>query len=224
MRKALLGGVFMAAAAINAVPSSSAEPGDSFALTEPMSILDSVSAENVSEVLREMNAQQVQVHDVEGTKVVTFVDGNIPYNMVVTLCDVRPGKCVGLVVVVALETGTLKFPPELINSHNKDYPFVCVVQLDNQRIGMGHAFLVDSGVTKKNLAMNIGTFAASVRESMKYLTSQIVASNEAGTKAPFDKVKFNPGELRPVFLAKEEAARMANAVSEPVKERLRKLR
>jgi hypothetical protein len=221
MRKVLFGAVLAAVALSNVAPTSAAEAGDITGLTKPGSVIDSVSTDNISEILREMGAQQIEVHDAGKMKVVTFVESNVPYNLGITLCDIRPGKCVGLVLIVAMDTGTLKFPLELINSHNKDNIFAAVTQIDSKKIGIGHALLIDSGVTKKNLAMNIGTFAISVQEAMKYLASQFVASNEKGGATPFEQVKFEPEALHPVPLSPEDITRLANAISEPYKAKLR---
>jgi hypothetical protein len=97
-----------AAAAFTTGHAVAAEPPDP-PLTNPMTVWDSVTPEGVAETVRELGGQQVEVRGSGADKIVSFVDGNIPFNLAVTICDVRPGKCVGLVMLVIMDTGTTKF-------------------------------------------------------------------------------------------------------------------
>lgn len=50
-----------------------------------------------------------------------------------------------------------------------------IAKFDGTKTGIGRALLVDSGVTKKNVAINIATFAAAVQFAIKTLNEQVVA-------------------------------------------------
>lgn len=179
-------------------------------LTNPTMLMDSLTAEAIAEIVRELGGQQVQTREAEGKKIVTFVDGNIPYNLGVVQCEVRPGKCVGLIMVVIVEGGT--FSLENINARNKSDLFVSVAKFDETRTGIGRALLVDSGVTKKNVAMNIASFAAATRLAIKSLNEQLIANANPA---------FRPAALagarpaRAVLLSPRDTARLIAAFDKP---------
>lgn len=179
-------------------------------LTNPTMLLDSLTAESVAEIVRELGGQQVQTREADGKRIVTFVDGNIPYNLGIVQCEPRPGKCVGLIMVVIVEGG--KFSLENINAQNKSDLFVSVAKFDETRTGIGRALLVDSGVTKKNVGMNIASFAAATRLAIKSLNEQLVASASPA---------FRPAALagarpaRPVLLSPRDTVRLIAAFDKP---------
>jgi hypothetical protein len=207
-----------ATAAFAAGQAVAAEPPEP-PLTNPMTLWDSVTPEGVAETVRELGGQQVEVRGTGADKIVSFVDGNLPFNLAVTICDVRPGKCVGLVMLVIMDTGTTKFSLDALNAQGQKNVYVSVVKFEDNKFGIGHALLVDSGVTKKNVAMNIATFASSVREVLKGLSTQVVASNGA----QFKPASLGPA-LRPVFLNPTDTARYVQSIAKPFAESRRRAR
>lgn len=185
-------------------------------LTNPTMLMDSVTAENVAEIVREIGGQDVQIRQVDNSSLVTFSDAGIPYNLGIVQCDVRPGKCVGLIMVVVVEGG--KFSLETINARNKSDVFVSVAKFDETKTGIGRALLVDSGVTKKNIAMNIASFAGAVRLAIKTLNEQVIAS--AGQQQYLRAGTASPAPFRPVLLPPRETARIIAVLDKPYATRL----
>lgn len=189
------------AAALAAGQTFAAEPPEP-PLTNPTALWDSVTPESIAETVRELGGQQVQIQGTGNERFVTFVDGNIPYNLAPTVCDARPGKCVGLIMLVIMDTGTLKLSLDALNAQNKKNVYVSVSKFEESKIGIGHGMLLDSGVTKKNLAMNIVVFAGTVPETIKALSNPVVASNTPefrptsfGSRSTLRPVFVNPAEL-----------------------------
>jgi hypothetical protein len=141
-------------------------------------MIDGATVENMTELLTELGAQQVQVHEGEGMTVLTFRDGDVPYNVGITLCNVRPGKCVAVTFMVIVDPGATSYSLEAFNAFNRDSLFVTLVKLDGNRFGVGRILLIDGGVTKKNLAINLGSFALTFRAALQYLSGQVVAGFE----------------------------------------------
>lgn len=163
-----------------------AEPAEP-PITDPMSLVDTVTVDNVSKLVAELGAQDVKTQDISGTKMVTFMDAGVPYNLPIFLCDVRPGKCVALAMAVVVDPGATSYGLEALNEYNKNNPFLTAVKLDGNKIGLGRLWLVDGGVTKKNLAVNIASFIVNFR-AVK-LQPQVVASAQP------------PGAFRPTAYA-----------------------
>lgn len=183
-------------------------------LTNPTLVMDGVTAESAAEIMREIGGRDVQIRETETGKIVTFFDGNIPYNLGIVQCDIRPGKCIGLIMVVVVEGGN--FSLETINTRNKSDLFVSVAKFDETRTGIGRALLVDSGVTKKNIAINIATFAGAVQLAIKTLNEQVVAS----IGQPQLLRAGSTPRLRPILLPPRETARIIAAFDKPYATRL----
>lgn len=185
-------------------------------LTNPTMLMDSVTAESVAEIVREIGGQDVQIRQVDQSSVVTFSSAGIPYNLGIAQCDIRPGKCVALIMVVVMEGGQISL--ETINKRNKSDLFLSVAKFDETKTGIGRALLVDSGVTKKNIAMNIAVFAGAVQLAIKTLNEQVVAS--AGQQQ-YLRAGTAPGSrLRPVLLPPRDMARLIAAFDMPHATRL----
>ena len=187
------------AAMLVAAPSFAAEPP----ISNPGSQMENLTLANVAEIVTELGAQNVEQHDTDGNKIVTFTDQNIPYNMLL-VCEA--GNCTGLVMLVAMETGTNKYPLEVLNASNKENILVTITKLDEQKIGIGRAMITEGGVTKKNVAINVATFVGSVQTSIKYLASQLVAGIQQGSPAQFQRTSLDSPVPRPVFLQSSEMA------------------
>lgn len=165
----------LSALALTLAPAIAAEPAEP-PISNPSSLVDNANAEQMAEMLRELGAQQVEVREAEGSKVVGFMDGNIPYNVGFGLCEVRPGKCLAMTMLVIVNMGTAEAPPlETLNNANGGM-FVTAVKLDGNRFAVGRVLLVDGGVTKKNVAINLGSFVLTFNALMKNLSNQVVAS------------------------------------------------
>jgi hypothetical protein len=205
MRKLCLS--LTAAAVLAAAPAFAAEAPEP-PITNPMSIIDSANPEQFAEMMRELGATQVQVREAEGQKVVTFFNGEVPYNVGFGLCDIRPGKCLALTMIVVVNLGTGTVPPlETLNAVNGGM-YVTAVRVDANRFAVGRVEIVDGGVTKKNLAINAGSFIVTFQALMRSLSEQVVASAQ-----PRSSYLSAPVRPRAVFATPREMARITKAMS-----------
>jgi hypothetical protein len=205
MRKLCL--ALTAAALLTAVPTLAAEAPEP-PISNPTSIIDSVSPEQFAEMMRELGAQQVQVREAEGQKIVIFFNGEVPYNAGFGLCDIRPGKCLALTMIVVINLGTGTVPPlETLNAVNGGM-YVTAVRIDANRFAVGRVEIVDGGVTKKNLAINAGSFIVTFQALMKSLDQQVVAALQ-----PRSSNLSAPVRPRAVLATPSEMARITKAMS-----------
>jgi hypothetical protein len=158
------------------VPSLVFAQNNDIKIQNPSSIVDELGSESVKALVTELGAQEAQVRDAEGSKVITFVDGKLPYTFGITGCDIRPGKCISLVMLVFVDMGAIGTSTDMINARNRDSFFNTAIKIDEKVIAFGRGIIVDGGVTRKNLATNIVVFAALVQDGIKHFTSQVVAS------------------------------------------------
>jgi hypothetical protein len=150
-----------------------------------------------------------QPKEADGQKELTFYDGNVPYNLGFGSCDIRPGKCIALYLIVLVDPGSAGPSLEGINAVNKEGLFVTLVKLDGNRFGAGHVMVVDGGVTKKNMAINIASFVVTFADTMRRLASQpgqVIASVRPGSAlmgapryVPPHAVRATPREIAEVL-------------------------
>jgi hypothetical protein len=195
------------ATAAAVVPAGAAE----MKLSDPTAQIENLTAQNVTAILQELGAQQIETHQDGGKTVVTFKDGEVPFNLGFALCDVKPKTCLALVMVVGFDPGATRYPLELFNTFNKDNSFVTAVALDGNRFAVSRMLFTDGGVSRKNVAANVANFAAAPQVVMKFLASQIVAGTDRASPAPFQQVNAGANAVRPVALSPQEMAAIVNA-------------
>lgn len=184
-----------------AAPSLAAEPAE-LPIANPGAIVESVSPEQIRQLVTELGAKNAQIGDAENNKVVNFEDANLPFTFGITGCDIRPGKCLSLVMLVFLKTDPGAVTVDMVNKHNEDGFFDTAIKLEGDIVAFGRAVVVDGGVTRRNLAMNVVVYAALVHDGMKRLNSQLVASNPLpGTYA---RVAHDRGILYPVRASRQQ--------------------
>lgn len=166
----------LAAALSLFVPSLVLAQGADIKIPNPSSIVDELGSESVKALVTDLGVQEVQIRDAEGNKVVTFVDGKLPFTFGITGCEIRPGKCISLVMLVFVDMGAIGLSTDMINARNRDSFFNTAIKIDEKVIAFGRGVIVDGGVTRKNLATNIVVFATLVQDGIKHFTSQVVAS------------------------------------------------
>lgn len=201
MRKLCL---VLTAAALLAVtsPAFAAEPPDP-PITNPMDLVDNATPEPMAEMMRQLGATQVEIKGEGDQKSVTFFDGPVPYSLGFGICNIRPNKCLAMLIIVVVDPGATNFPLEALNGFNKQGMFTTLVKLDGNRFAAGHMLLVDGGVTRKNIAINVASFIITFHEAMRYLQSQMVAGTypkdramlRANGQAPLRFVKATPQEM-----------------------------
>lgn len=202
-----------AAAALNFGPALAADDANEPPITSPSQMIDGVTVENVSELAKELGGQNIEMREFNGRKTVIMMDGEVPYNLGLAICDMRPGKCVILLAFVLMDFGDANYPLEVVNSLNRDGWFLTMAKTGEKNImSFGRAIIVDGGVTKKNLAMNIGAFVGAFRETMKALKTQLVAGVYPGGAQL--KAQMIEPTVRPVVPQPEEAARIMDKLAE----------
>ena len=187
----------IAAALTMFMPSLALAQNSEINIANPSSIVDSVQADDIKSLVTEMGAREAQVRDGDNNKIVTFLDGKLPYTFGITGCEIRPGKCLSLVMLVFIDMGGSAISTDMINTRNKDSFFNTAIRIDDKVIAFGRGVIVDGGITRRNLATNIVVYAAMVHDGIKHFGSQLVASNTLpGTT---QNLSLQNGALRPVF-------------------------
>ena len=218
MRKLNTANILIAAlsfATASIAPVAAAEPAVP-TLPNATMMVDSITQEFLVETLRDLGVARVDpIKSQDGTKGVTFWDNDFPYNVVVGGCNFRPGKCVYIGMFVRVDAGAANYPLETINAHNRRSYFVGAARLSDTHYGIGRAAVIDGGVTKLNVAMNLGSFVGNVRDSMQFLSQQSIASS--GKDGTVLRAAAKSALPRIVPATQEDIAMMALELSKPIK-------
>jgi hypothetical protein len=199
----LLAAASLTAGAVRAEP---AEPP----ISNPTQVVTEVTEEGLVALLRELGVQKLETRDApNGRKQIVFWDGEMPYNMALAGCDIRPGKCVAFALVAILETGTTTYSLDAINAVNKSNAFVTLVRVEAGKVGGGRIDIIDGGVTRKYLAINIVSFVVNFMESMKALRGQLVAERPGG----FQNAAFVQSRVRGVPATPEQMREVVDRLS-----------
>ena len=166
-------------------------------LSNPKAIVDTVTPELVQSIVTEMGGKDVQIRESENGKVVTFSVGSLPYVFGVSGCEVKPGKCMTLVMLVFVDMGATGITADMINTRNNDSFFATSVKIDDKVIAFGRGVLVDGGVTRENLSLNIAIYASLVREGIKHFGSQVVAARNM--PATMQNLSWGQAQVRPIL-------------------------
>jgi hypothetical protein len=195
----------IALAAFLAVPATAQE----LKITNPTQVVESAVAEDLAQIVREINGQDVQVREANGKKGVTFKDGDVPYTMAPVFCDIQPGKCLGYAMIVIVDNSELKFTLDTLNTANRTTSFLTFFrEEDNNRFAVGRVNLVDGGVTRKNIAISVSVNAMEFRETMKRLQNQLTVSFDRG--APFQRAGYGKPRWRAYAPSPDYAVRLAD--------------
>lgn len=155
-------------------PAAAAGPAG---ISDPKGIVDTITPEGIRALVTEMGGKDAQIRDGDSNKVVTFTDGSTPYAFGIASCDVKPGRCLTLVMLVFIDMGGSGITADMVNERNKESFFNTALRMDDKVIAFGRGVLVEGGITRSNLASNISVFAGQVSEGVKHFSSQVVASN-----------------------------------------------
>lgn len=166
-------------------------------IANPKGIIDNASPENMIALLSDMGVTGAQVQENEGTKIVTFSDGALPYAFGFAGCEVKPGKCMTVVMLVFVDMGNAGITPDMINARNSDNFFVTSVKTDEKTIAFGRGVLLNGGITRENMALNIVVYASLVREGIKHFNAQVVAARNV--PATVQNLSWGQGQVRPIL-------------------------
>jgi hypothetical protein len=184
-------------------PTFAAEPP----ITNPNQLIESVTAESVSQLMTELGGQNVQIIDAGTAKIVRFEDGGTPYGFTPTGCSPQ-NVCTGLSLLVVVDNSQTNFPADTLLNASKENPLVSFFKIDNTKFAVGRIALVDGGVTKKHLAYETALFVAAYREAKKKLDAQLVASARPG---PFQRASYGNGRLREIHAHPALLAQLARS-------------
>jgi len=200
-------------------PAAHAAQGDFPGITKPTEIVDTITVETLLELATQIGAGDVKIRDRDGKKSVTFLDGDIPHTLWPALCDVEPGKCLGVGMLVIVDNSKSNFSLDALNTANRNTSFLTFFREDGQRFGVGRIGLVDGGVTRRNLGTEIGYFAIEFRSALKQLQTQLTA----GLAAPFQRASYGHNyPLRTLAVSSDIAARFSASLEEAYKARRRR--
>jgi hypothetical protein len=187
--------LFPIAAAVFALASlSSTAYAEDPPISNPNQMVESVTADSVSQLVTELGGQQVQIVDAGTSKIVTFRDGDTPYNFTPTGCT--QNICTGLSLLVVVDNSTAALPAETLVNASKENPLLSFFKVDGGKFGVGRITLVKGGVTKKHLAYEMSLFVAAYREAIQKLSTQLIAGvNRPG---PFQRASIGNGPLRAI--------------------------
>ena len=185
-----------AIAALTLMPAAQATDKDLPKVTNPTETLNELTVDKLAEIAREIGGQDVQIRDSGKTKGLTFKDGDIPFNMALVFCDIIPGKCLGSALLVVVDNTKLQFTLDTLNGANRASAFMTFTKGDADKFDAIRVSIVDGGVTKKHLALEIALSVVEFEQQMKRLSSQLTAS----TAGPFQNAGFSTG-YRPRFFA-----------------------
>jgi hypothetical protein len=179
-------------------------------VANPTLMVEEVTLDFLAGLIREIGGGDVQIHSGEGGKSISFMDGDVPYNVTLALCETeRPDKCYGFgLLVLMADTG---FSNEALNKWNKDTMLLTLFKDDEKNIGIGRIELTDGGVTKKHVGAAISWFVNDVRELLKSINSQVTVQGPQGAAK---QVALAP-TLRPLAATREQVARAMKRLTKP---------
>lgn len=206
MRRVFLG--LASAALLLAAPAfAQSEPS----LSNPTSLIDNADPEQVAALMRELGATNVEVRGANADRVVGFQVGAVPFNVGFSACNVRPGKCLSMTTLVVVNSGDQPAPAlDALNTVNANM-FLTLARLDANRFAVGRVHLLDGGVTKKNLVVNIATFILAFDETMKALSNQVVAGVQP--RGVYLSAPVRRTMPRPIHATPAEIAHIAKTMS-----------
>lgn len=183
-------------------------------VTDPTRMVDRVTIELLTEVIRELGGKDIRVQEADGQKSITFVDANVPYNVTLALCKkANPGECYGFGVLVLMQDANYSW--EVLNKTNQDTMLVTVFKDEEPgKLGVARVELTLGGVTKKHVAEAITWFVIDLQDMLKALGSQVTAEAAKDGK----NVALIPTP-RPVAATPQEIARLSKRAARPYEER-----
>lgn len=180
-------------------------------IANPNQVVDAAVVEDLAQIVRDVNGQDVQVREANGKKGVTFKDGDVPYTIAPVFCDIQPGKCLGYVMVVVVDNSELKFTLDTLNTANKTTSFLTFFKEENNKFTVGRVNLVDGGVTRKNIAISVSVNAMEFRETMKRLQNQVTVGFDRAP--PYQRASYGAGRWRAFAPSPDYAVRMADVIA-----------
>lgn len=164
-------------------------------ISNAAAVIDTLDVATVGGMIAELGEENVKSTEKDNERSVAFVDEGQPYTAVVTLCDFKPGKCLALVQVTMLNMGSTKLTADQIVKIGSDNIFLTVFKPEEDNtIAFARVLMIDGGVTRQNLAINIENFVDTSRSTIRTLASKLTSSNQQ----PGMPMSASNNQLRPV--------------------------
>ena len=164
------------AAALALAPMSAATAYAASEVSDASKIVDSLDVTTVGKLIAEIGGQKVETREEGDKKIIVFYEAEQPYIIAITACDGKPGKCIALAQMAIVDTSPAAISLDQINTVNSDSLFMTGFKLDGNKVGFGRILIVDGGVTRQNLAINIAAFVVTFPEMLKKLGGQLTSS------------------------------------------------
>lgn len=152
-------------------PAQSADTADISAFT----------VENVSSIITEVGGTKIEVNKDADVTFINFELGGQTYSYSIRTCDVSPKVpgCLGLLMAIGFSMET-PHSLETFNGFNQSFPLVTAVRVDSKTLAFGRYVFSAGGLTRNNIAGNMGLVIGAPQAFAAYLKSQVVASRTQG--------------------------------------------
>ena len=174
---------------------SSAALATNAQISNGAAVIDTLDVQAVGAIISELGEQNVEVSDKGDAKSVTYVDEGQPYLTVVTLCDFKPGKCLALIQLTIVDLGTTVITSDQIVKLAGDNIFLTVFKPEGKGnlIAFARVMMIDGGVTRQNLAVNIENYVDTSRSTIRTLASKLISTGDhAGTPMSAASIQIHP--------------------------------
>ena len=139
------------------------------------------TVENVSSIITEVGGTKIEVNKDADVTFINFELGGHTYSYSIRTCDISPEVpgCLGLLMAI----GYGMEPPyslETFNGFNQVFPLVTAVKIDSKTLAFGRYVFSAGGLTRNNIAANMGLVIGAPQAFASYLKSQVIASGAPG--------------------------------------------
>jgi len=195
------------AAALALAPIGAATAFAASEVSDASKIVDSLDVTAVGKLIAEIGGQKVETTEQGDKKLIVFYESDQPYIIAITACDAKPGKCIALAQMALVDTSPASISLDQLNTVNGDSLFMTGFKLDGNKIGFGRIIVVDGGVTRQNLAINLAVFVVAIPEALKLIQGQLTSSLQqqpnpqaaaALASLRFTPVQADPRQLRAI--------------------------
>jgi hypothetical protein len=107
-------------------------------------------------------------------------------------------------------TATERDTVEVFNNFNKTVGFLTAVKLDSNTMAFGRFVVALGGITKENVAANLGLLTIAPELYGEFMKSQVVASTGPAGQVLLSQPNAAPAALQPVALTVEQVKAMTD--------------
>ena len=183
------------AAAILPAPAQAADAADIAAFT----------VENVSSIITEVGGTKIEINKDGDVTFINFELGGQTYSYSIRTCDIAPEVpgCLGLLMAIGFSMES-PYALETFNGFNQSFPLVTAVRIDSKTLAFGRYVFSAGGLTRNNIAANMGLVIGAPQAFAAYLKSQVIASRTPGNAnlslpdgvTGMRPVKLTPAQVR----------------------------